>query len=47
MKLIVDSFEYREFNGDVQFFYFPLELLFGGKFDSKTKYCQFKLKFNT
>ena len=44
---IVAYFGYAEFNGDVHFFRFRLEISFLGKFDPKTQNCQFKLKFDT
>ena len=45
--MIVDHFEYAEFNGDLYFFCFLLEILFLAKFDRKTQNCQFKLKFGS
>ena len=43
--VIVDYFEYTEFNGDVHFFCFKPETTFLGKFGSKNQNGQFELKF--
>ena len=43
--VIVDYFEYTEFNGDVHFFCFKPETAFLGKFGSKNQNGQFELKF--
>ena len=47
MTKIVDNFEYAEINGCVHFFCFRTEIPFLGKFGTKNKKCQFKLKFGT
>ena len=47
MTKIVDYFEYAEFNGDVHFLRFLLEIPFLGKLGPKDQNCQFKLKFGT
>ena len=43
----LDKFEYAEFNGDIPFFHFWLELPFLDKLCSKNQNCQFKLKFGS
>ena len=41
----LEQFEYAEFNDDVHFFSFWLEILFLGKFGPKNQNCQLELKF--
>ena len=43
--MIVDKFEYEEFNVDVHFSCPGLEISFLGKFGPKNHNCQFKLNF--
>ena len=43
MKMIVDLFEYVEFNDEVHFFCFWPEIPFSGKYGPKNENCQFKL----
>ena len=45
MKLVVDWFEYAEFNSDAQFLCFLLGLPFLVKFGPTNQNCPFKLKF--
>ena len=45
--LDLNYFKYAEFNGDVPFFCFWVEILFLGKFGPKNQNFYFKLKFGT
>ena len=46
-NLVLNSFEYAQFNGDADFFCFWPKIHFLGKFGAKNQNCQFKLKFSS